>query len=273
MKDAYFFSHDMNARNDEKIAELRSKYGFEGYGIFWALIEMMAEASDYKLSLSRINGIAIALPCECQWLTIFINDCISEPINLFESDSEYIWSESLLRRMEYKDAKRKKKQIAGKMGARVRWQSHDTPNGTAIVKNGKLNETKLNETKLNETKLNETKLNNTSKDLLTFLNQKKESITGKESKYSDYEPIQKTLSRPGITPENIRQLIINQTKNPYMQDNPQYYCPATLMRKSHYDKYLNTDYDEKSIEGGKSNVQKITESYMKKYGGASDEGI
>ena len=32
-KDAYFFSHDCNARNDPKILALRSVYGAEGYGV------------------------------------------------------------------------------------------------------------------------------------------------------------------------------------------------------------------------------------------------
>lgn len=31
-KDAYFFAHDCNARNDPKILALRSVYGAEGYG-------------------------------------------------------------------------------------------------------------------------------------------------------------------------------------------------------------------------------------------------
>mgnify|MGYP001572489914 CR=1 FL=1 len=36
-KDTYYFSHDYNARNDEKILELRVKYGAEGYGLFCTL--------------------------------------------------------------------------------------------------------------------------------------------------------------------------------------------------------------------------------------------
>ena len=41
--EAYYFSHDSNARNDEKVLMLRAKHGWEGYGLYWALVEMMFE--------------------------------------------------------------------------------------------------------------------------------------------------------------------------------------------------------------------------------------
>ena len=38
-KETFYFSHDYNARSDIKIKKLIVKHGYEGYGIFWALIE------------------------------------------------------------------------------------------------------------------------------------------------------------------------------------------------------------------------------------------
>ena len=38
-KETFYFSHDYNARNDIKIKRLIVAHGYEGYGIFWALIE------------------------------------------------------------------------------------------------------------------------------------------------------------------------------------------------------------------------------------------
>jgi len=111
-----------------------------------------------------------------------------------------------------------------------------------------------------------------SRKLLWLIKTTKKQITGKAANFTVDTPILFSLRR-GHTYSELERLILNQVHNPYMRENPQYYNPDTLMRESHFDKYLNTDYDETSIEGGKSNVQKITESYMKKYGGASDEGI
>jgi len=42
-KDAYYFSHDSNARHDPNICEMRLNYGMEGYGLYWVMIEMMRE--------------------------------------------------------------------------------------------------------------------------------------------------------------------------------------------------------------------------------------
>lgn len=57
-KDAYYFSHDANARNDIKIIRLRRSLGLEGYGIYFCLIEMLREQNDYRLPLANIPDIA-----------------------------------------------------------------------------------------------------------------------------------------------------------------------------------------------------------------------
>ncbi len=38
-KETFYFSHDYNARSDIKIKRLIVKHGYEGYGLYWALIE------------------------------------------------------------------------------------------------------------------------------------------------------------------------------------------------------------------------------------------
>lgn len=52
-KDAYFFSHDCNARNDPKILALRSVYGAEGYGVYFMLVEILREQPEYRLSVNK----------------------------------------------------------------------------------------------------------------------------------------------------------------------------------------------------------------------------
>lgn len=61
-KDAYFFSHDCNARNDPKILALRSIYGAEGYGVYFMLIEILREQPEYKLPITKYiwNTLATA---------------------------------------------------------------------------------------------------------------------------------------------------------------------------------------------------------------------
>ena len=38
---AYWFKHNYNASGDEKLLIIRSKLGFEGIGIYWAIVEYM----------------------------------------------------------------------------------------------------------------------------------------------------------------------------------------------------------------------------------------
>ncbi len=93
MKEAYYFSHDSNARNDEKVLCLRADYGVEGYGAFWFLIEMMFENQNTSLSHKHIKGIAHSLNMDIELLSRIIASCID--YGLFISDGEYFWSESL----------------------------------------------------------------------------------------------------------------------------------------------------------------------------------
>ena len=46
-----YFPHDSNARNDVKLIKLRSKLDWEGYGIYFALIELLFSEGN-KLCIS-----------------------------------------------------------------------------------------------------------------------------------------------------------------------------------------------------------------------------
>jgi len=59
-KNTYYFSHDYNARNDTKILFLRMQLGMEGYGIYWYLIESLAESGG-TLPLQLIPVLAMQM--------------------------------------------------------------------------------------------------------------------------------------------------------------------------------------------------------------------
>lgn len=149
-KDAYYFFHDSNAKRDEKIISLRKDYGWEGYGWFWALIEEMREAGDYKISHNCVDGYEYELRIDDGKLSEFIKDCI-EKYELFKSDGKKFWSKRLMRNMESMEMAREKKKRAGKKGAKKRWsQTADKkgvnssaiappkqPHGTGVAKDGR----------------------------------------------------------------------------------------------------------------------------------------
>jgi len=117
-KDAYYFPHDSNARHDPKILRMRSKYNLQGLGLYWAIIEMMREQEDYRLPIEdgNLDGYALDLHCDLGLLKDFISDCVNT-FSLFDSDGEYLWSSSLLRRMEKFDVRSEK----ARLSAQRRW--------------------------------------------------------------------------------------------------------------------------------------------------------
>ena len=81
-KDTFYFSHDYNARNDEKIKMLIRKHGMVGYGVFWAIVEDLynnanALRTDY-------DGIAYDLRLHSDIVKSVVND-----FDLFEIYGDY----------------------------------------------------------------------------------------------------------------------------------------------------------------------------------------
>ena len=116
-KDKFYFSHDSNARRDPKMIALRSKYGYEGYGRFFALVEILREEKDYRIDTTKsyiIHSVSHELNFESKDLCeAFIKDCLN--FELLESDGIFVWSNSLNARMEMFEAKRERyRQLAKK---------------------------------------------------------------------------------------------------------------------------------------------------------------
>ena len=114
MKDAYYFSHDSNARNDPKIQALMSKWGYEGYGWWWAVLETLREQPGYRYPLNKYTYGAFArMFCTTKEnATEFLSDCFHEFADekggLLIIDEQFLWSESFSRRMFTIDEKREK---------------------------------------------------------------------------------------------------------------------------------------------------------------------
>ena len=110
IKDAYYFSHDANARHDPKIIKMISAYGMEGYGWYWVIIEMLREQDNYKLSISDQSDIDVIVSqtnSDSERIKKYIDDCVKK-FKLFKKSKKYLWSSSLLNRMEKMNEKREK---------------------------------------------------------------------------------------------------------------------------------------------------------------------
>lgn len=137
IKDGQWFKHDSNAASDPKSITLITYYGYEGYGRWWRIVETLREQAGYKFNIAdkfAYPSLAEMLKMNVPEVKKFIGDCIEE-FNLLKTDGTYIWSESLIDRMEPLDSKRKKMSERGKEGALARWgkskEDGDTPDEPA----------------------------------------------------------------------------------------------------------------------------------------------
>ena len=55
MKDSYYFPHFQDARRDIKILRVRKDLGIEGYGIYFMILEILREQSDFSFPLDDIE--------------------------------------------------------------------------------------------------------------------------------------------------------------------------------------------------------------------------
>jgi hypothetical protein len=111
-KAASYFSHDSNARNDEKILAMRIKYGMEGYGVFFSILERMRDTENY-IHVKDYNIIAFDLRVNNALVKSIVED-----FGLFEftDDGNSFYSVNFLERMNKKDETTKKLSEAGKCG-------------------------------------------------------------------------------------------------------------------------------------------------------------
>jgi len=176
-KEAYYFSHDSNAKDDPKILQLRMEMGWEGYGLFWALIEMLRNESDHRMQ-KHYKSIAFALHTNEESIKKLVND-----FDLFVTDDQFFWSESLLKRMELKEAKSEKMRNA----ANKRWNKDDDAQAMQMHSISNAEAMQLKERKGKEIKLNEIKETETKADAF--------SLFGLEDIYLELDK-EKPLKRP-----------------------------------------------------------------------------
>jgi hypothetical protein len=156
-KEAYYFSHDSNAKDDPKILQLRMELGWEGYGLFWALIELLRNESDYRMR-THYKSIAFALQTQEDTIKKLIND-----FDLFVINEQYFWSESLLKRMELKEERSEK----ARESAKKRWNQTNDANAMRTHSEGNADAMQLKERKVKEIVLSEESHNEIFRKLWT----------------------------------------------------------------------------------------------------------
>lgn len=121
-KDAYYFPHDSNAKDDPKCVLLIEQLGMEGYGIYWMLIETLREQPDYIYPVANIPALGRRYNTTAEKVKTVVYN-----YGLFTvKDDKIFFSDSLNRRMQVLEEKRAKRSEAGRLGNAARWKTSQT---------------------------------------------------------------------------------------------------------------------------------------------------
>jgi len=152
-KNTYYFSHDYNAHNDFKILFLRQQLGMEGYGIYWFLIESLAN-SDGILPLKIIPALSMQMHT-----TEAKVEAVVKHFELFEFVENDFFSIRLNKNLQKLQELKSKNSVKGLKSAELK-RLKTLSNSTAV-------EPQLNHSSTKERKGKEKKVNidyNTFKD-------------------------------------------------------------------------------------------------------------
>ncbi len=179
MKDTYYFPHDYHARHDTKIEAMVNDYGVEGYGMYWVLIERLYESRNNKIEKfpKLFFGLATELCVSPDRAEKFVLSLIND-YRLLKEDERYIWSDSVLRRMEIREQQRLMKVESGRIGGIHSGITRKMKQNEATLQKNEANEAK--ERKRKEKKRN----NNTPSKNEGAVNK---SVNKKESVFNDKE--------------------------------------------------------------------------------------
>lgn len=195
MKETFYFSHDYNARDDEKILNMISELWMEGYWLYWSLIETLAQ-NNWKMNIDSIKWLWYKLRCDNTVITQLLQD-----YNLFIIDEEewVFYNKRLLTHLEKREESKQRKSEAGKKWMAKRWEKNNsviTNDNRTITNDNKVKESKVKESKVNniitivrETKVSSLKdlmIKNIDKDI--FINNwiKEEILTQEMNKFYNY---------------------------------------------------------------------------------------
>lgn len=90
-KDAYYFPHFCNARNDQRIIKLRRVLGAEGYGFYFMLLEVLREQNDFTFPVAGLEDLSYEWHTSREKLVSVVRD-----FDLFVINEYSFFSEKLI---------------------------------------------------------------------------------------------------------------------------------------------------------------------------------
>jgi hypothetical protein len=228
---SYYFSHDYNAANDTKILFLRHQLGMEGYGIYWFLIERLADAGG-KMPLDLIPILSMQM----QSTDVKVKGVITQ-FDLFTIEEGEFWSERLQKHLGL----REKLSQSGKNGAENRWGNGGANRGA--IGEGNAKKRKEKEIKEKESKVKESKINIIDTEFEDWWN-----------RYSKKVSKEKTIAKWNLLTNEEKQLALSVVEQ-YVESTPE-----KKYRKDPTTYLHNKSFNDEIIERTNTSSNKLSYS-------------
>jgi len=167
-KDAFYFPHFCNARHDRKIKRVTKELGVEGYGIYFMLLEVLREQTDFKFPMEDIDLLSDEFGTSEQKVrTVICN------YQLFDVDEDQMFFST---KLVYYLAPYIEKSERARLAANKRWSDSKTlmePNANAYA-NALQMESKSN---ANAMQVKESKNKVNKKESIAFIKSQHLSMT------------------------------------------------------------------------------------------------
>ncbi len=120
MADIFWFRHDTDASSDIRMQRLSRKYGMEGVGIYWTIVEALYR-EEGMICLDKIPDLAYGMHVQEETV-----DEIVKTSGLFQFDKTSFWSKRAMSELSAKQEISEK----ARRSAKARWNSTQSNNST-----------------------------------------------------------------------------------------------------------------------------------------------
>lgn len=228
-KEAFYFQHDYEPTGDPKISAMLGRYGAEGYGIFWRIVEILHADPLHKIPLKpyMFDAIATQLHTNADQVQAFIRDCVDRYCLFVETDG-FLFSERVDRNIARRsDISAKRAEAASHRWGKARNDANAMQLHTSAMQT---------DAKKRKGKESKEEYASAEAEVIDYLNGK----TGKRFKVGTAAS-KGIIARikEGATVEECKRVIDVKVQDKYFMDNPQYLNPETLFRPSNFERYRN----------------------------------
>jgi hypothetical protein len=115
METMNYFQHDYRSRLDKKLLKIRRKHGMSGFGVYWALVEMLHEGSGF-IEMD-VETIAYELQCDEE----IIKDVIELCFEYFEGN---VTCNRVIENLEFRREKASEKSKQATAAVNKRWEKY-----------------------------------------------------------------------------------------------------------------------------------------------------